>query len=93
MPGKLTERLDLPKCVRLDEVLRAKLNVVKSLRGRNLAMQVREAIRRGVDQEFGELGKEAIDRLWREMQANQQAGAPCRKTPGIGGESRQKGVA
>lgn len=90
MPGKLTERLDLPKCVRLDETLRAKLNIVRDLRGRNLAMQVREAILRGVDQEFAELGKEAIDRLWREMSA---PGAPCRKASEDVGDRRQKGAA
>lgn len=69
MNDKLTERLDIPKCVRNDEVLRAKLNIVMFLRGRNLASQVRHSILRGVDQEFAELGKEAFEMLCRQMSA------------------------
>lgn len=84
--GKLSERIDIPKCVRLDETLRAKLNVVKILRGRNLAMQVRVSLIKGVDDEFTELGKEAIEMLCRKMSEPLERPGPVSVNVG----SRQK---
>jgi hypothetical protein len=68
MEEKLTERTDL-RGVRLRLSTRAKLNVVRRIRRRKLSEQIREAIERGVDQEFAEHGKEAIEMLCREMSA------------------------
>lgn len=75
---KLTERLDL-RGIRVVRHTRVKLDVVQSLSPGRLkqAQILREAIERGLDQLFTELGKEAIEMLCRQMSASsgEQRGA------------------
>lgn len=70
MSGKKLERLDIPKCVRSDELLRVKLLVVVELEDSSMAHEIRLALKRAVDQKLLELGKEAMDLVCRRMSEN-----------------------
>lgn len=69
MSGKKICKLDVPSCVRTDELLCTKLHVVADLDNRPLSHQFRDSLIRGVDQRLAELGKAAHDRVCREMSA------------------------
>lgn len=69
MDEMLDRMLDIPETVRINETLRAKLNIVRRIRGRKICDQVRYSLTKAVDQEFTECGNEAVEQLCRQMQA------------------------
>lgn len=86
MSGKKTRKLDVPSCVRTDELLCTKLHVVADLDNRPLSHQFRDSLIRGVDQRIAELGKAASDRVCREMSAPSSGAAQVDGKSSLGSE-------
>jgi hypothetical protein len=73
MSGKKIKKVDVPTCVRTDELLCTKLHVVADIDNRPLSHQFRDSLSKGVDLRLAELGKDAMDRVCREMSATSEA--------------------